>query len=467
MSAITMPAMLAIGVSIALPWLLGATAIHVFTRRLPFGALLALGYGYLAGAFMVTLVLRVLSLAHVTWTLPVVALPVAALALGAAWLQRGTDWRARWRDAHAAWNGLAPPLRVLFVVALVLIVVRALGLALEVAWRPVQPWDAWSHWATKARVWFEYGRMVPFVAPNEWLTRGELMAFTDQQPGYPGTVPLLQVWTNLCLGSWHDAWMNAPWPALFASFGIAVYAQARRAEVPPAAAMIFAWLVLSLPFLDVHVALAGMADIFLAAALGMVAMAMAQAVRTRAWVDIGLAVVMGVIAASIKVEGMIWLLAFLPGVIVAVRPRLGLRLVLIGVVVAIAYLAFGPPRLRLFGYTLRTQFTNVSLPLMQHMFVMDNWHLFWYAAIACIAWQWRRLLESTVAPMSVAMLGGAAFVAVVFFFSNAGGGVDDETLVNRLLLHFVPALAFYLLLLVRPTLAAPVGAAKPAAAATT
>ncbi|MEO5700697.1 MAG: hypothetical protein ABIR61_09405 [Casimicrobiaceae bacterium] len=462
-----MPAWLAVGVSIALPWLLGAAAIHFFTRRLRFGALLAMGYGYLAGAFMVTLVLRALSLAHVTWTLPIVAFPVAVLALGAAWLQRGTDWSTRRRDAHAAWRALARPLRALFVVALVLIVVRSLGLALEVAWRPVQPWDAWSHWATKARVWFEYGRMVPFVSPSEWLTRGALMAFIDQQPGYPGTVPLLQVWTNLWLGSWHDAWMNAPWPMLFTSFGIAVYAQARRADVPPAAAMVFTWLLLSLPFLDVHIALAGMADIFLAAALGMVAMAMAQAVRTHAWVDIGLAVVMAVIAASIKVEGLIWLLAFVPGVIVAVRPRLGLRLVLIGAVVAIAYLAFGPPRLRLFGYTLLTQFTNVSLPVVQHMFVMDNWHLFWYACVACIVWQWQRLLESTVAPMSVAMLGGIAFVAVVFFFSNAGGGVDDETLVNRLLLHLVPALAFYLLLLVRPTLVGRVGAAKLAPAPST
>ena len=31
------------------------------------------------------------------------------------------------------------------------------------------PWDAWSHWATKARVWFELKSMAPFVAASEWL----------------------------------------------------------------------------------------------------------------------------------------------------------------------------------------------------------------------------------------------------------------------------------------------------------
>jgi hypothetical protein len=45
-------------------------------------------------------------------------------------------------------------------------------------------------------------------------------------------------------------------------------------------------------------------------------------------------------------------------------------------------------------------------------------------------------------------------VAVVFYLTDASGGVDDETLVNRLPLHMVPALLFYVLLLLRPWRAA-------------
>ncbi len=445
-----MPPALAIALSIALPWLAGAAAIHAFTRRMPFGGLLAVGYGYLLGALIATVLLRASSVAHIAWSLPLLATAMSMLAAGAIWLQRGTVWRESWGGAQATLVALTPFLRVLFAVALALIVIRGAGLALEVAWRPVQPWDAWSHWGTKAKVWFEFRRMVPFVTPPEWLASGDLMVFTDQRPTYPGTVPLLQVWTSLWLGTWNDAWMNAPWPALFASLGFASYAQARRAGIDASVAMIFTWLLLSLPFLDLHVALAGMADLFLAAALGMCTMAMAQAVRTRAAADVGLALVMAAACASIKVEGSLWLLTLLPGVVVALRPRLGLRLVLVGVVVAVAYLAFGPSRLRLFGYALQTEFTNVSLPLLQHMFVMDNWHLFWYAAAGVVIWQRRRLLDAMLAPMSIAMLCSVSFIVVVFFFSNAAGGVDDETLVNRLLLQLVPALAFYLLLLVGP-----------------
>jgi hypothetical protein len=47
------------------------------------------------------------------------------------------------------------------------------------------------------------------------------------------------------------------------------------------------------------------------------------------------------------------------------------------------------------------------------------------------------------------MLGAFAFVFVVFFYSSAAFGVADETLVNRLPLHMVPALAFYLAFLWR------------------
>ncbi len=65
-----------------------------------------------------------------------------------------------------------------------------------------------------------------------------------------------------------------------------------------------------------------------------------------------------------------------------------------------------------------------------------------------------------MAPMSVTMLGAFAFVFVVFFYSSAAGGVDDETLVNRLLLHLVPALGF----LSGVALAPAIATARPSAA---
>ena len=445
-----MPPLLGILLSVALPWVLGAGAIHALARRVPHGGLLAIGYGYLLGAFVVTLLMRAESLAGMHWTFAGVAGPIALLALVAGWL--GRPRRARDATVVGTRTSLAtasPFARAIFWTVLVVLVARGVGLALEVFYRPVQPWDAWSHWATKAKVWYAYGRMLPFVQPGEWLRDGALLAFTDQQPGYPATVPLLQVWTTLWLPGWNDAWMNAPWPVLFASLGCAAFAQARRAGIEMVAAMVYTWLLLSLPFLEVHVALAGLADVFLAAAFGLCVMALALALERRQRIDILLAVAMAVTVITIKLEGALWLVTLLPALVAAYRRRLALWLAGISAAVVVLYLAFGPAELRIFGYVLRTAFTNVSLPVLQHMFVMDNWHLFWYAVLGIVLLRGRTLLQPGVAPLTLAMLAGIAFIAVVFFFSSAAGGVDDETLVNRLLLQIIPALSFYALWLLR------------------
>ncbi len=44
-------------------------------------------------------------------------------------------------------------------------------LGLDVLWQPLYPWDAWTQWATKARVWYELGRIVPFANADD-MVRG-------------------------------------------------------------------------------------------------------------------------------------------------------------------------------------------------------------------------------------------------------------------------------------------------------
>ena len=144
-----------------------------------------------------------------------------------------------------------------------------------------------------------------------------------------------------------------------------------------------------------------------------------------------------------------WVMTLLPAVLVAINRRLGLGAVVLLGAAMVGYLLYGPSELTVLGYMLRTEFTNVSLPLFEHFFEMDNWHLLWYLMLAVIALRWRALFSVAMAPMTVTMLGAFAFVLVVFFYSDAALGVADETLVNRLPLHLVPALAFYLALLWR------------------
>ncbi len=133
-------------------------------------------------------------------------------------------------------------------------------MAAEVAWRPLYPWDAWVQWATKARVWYELGHLAPFVRADVWLAGGN-GAYFDASPNYPATVPLLQVWTCVALGRWDDSAMNWPWLAILVALVAAMYGALRGEGVAPLLALFGAYLLASLPLVDVHVALAGYADL--------------------------------------------------------------------------------------------------------------------------------------------------------------------------------------------------------------
>ena len=163
-------------------------------------------------------------------------------------------------------RGLDGRSRLLWFALLAWLALRSLLLFAEVATQPLYPWDAWMQWATKARVWFELKAWVPFVNTDAWLAaKGAL--YTDAAPTYPATVPLWQVWSSLALGRYDDAWMNLPWWFAAVAFGIAIYGALRRIEFGPLAALVGTWIVVSLPLADVHVALAGYADLPMAAYL--------------------------------------------------------------------------------------------------------------------------------------------------------------------------------------------------------
>jgi hypothetical protein len=445
--------LIGLAASVALPWLAGGCCVLALQRRAEQRDLvLAAGYGYLLGALATSLAMRALDAIGVRWTPPLVALQLVALAVVACSLARLRSLpplRERWLAARGRVAALSPPQRLLFFACLALVVVRLFGLGLELAWRPLLPWDAWAQWATKARVWYEYGRIAPFVDPAKWLESGNAMQFVDAHPEYPGTVPLLQVWTALCLGRWDESLMNVPWLAILSALGLAFYAQLRRIGIGIAQAMLFSYLLLSIPFIDLHVAVAGYVDIFVAAAYGMAAMALWQWFRTRGRTDALLAVLCALGCIAFKKEGVVWALTLLPPALVAINRRVGLGVVALLGVAMLAYLLLGPVELNVLGYTLRTEFSNVWRPLFEHIFEMDNWHLLWYLAPVVVALRRRALFSVSVAPMTVTMLDAFAFVFIVFFYSSATFGVADETLVNRLPLHMVPALAFYLAFLWR------------------
>lgn len=438
--------------SVLLPWAVGTFAVRALWHRPGRGAPglpLVLGYGYLVGLVVATVTMRLYSLAGIRWSLPLLAGTIALAGVVAAWLARRAGPPAFASEPPDGELAAAPrALRALFWVAFALVAVRLAGLAVEVAVSPFRAYDAWAQWGTKAIVWHDQGRMVPFVPPAAWLASGDATTFTDGNPGHPANVPLMLAWSAAFLVQWTESLVNVGWIALAIALALAFYAQARQAGAGAPLAMTGTWLVMSLPTLDLHAMLAGAADFVLGAAYGMAAMATWRWSVTRDRAMAALAILCAAFAVGVKVEGALWVATLVPGVVVALHRRAGYALVAAVAVAAASYLTLGPESLPVLGYVLKSKPYNVLPTLLDHLFVLDNWHLGAYAVAAIVAWRWRILLAPRIAPMTVTVLAGVALIVVVYFFTTAAWGVLNETLVNRMPLHLAPALAFYALVLV-------------------
>lgn len=438
-----------------LPWLAGVLWLR---RLLPRGQTnwpLWLGYGYFAGMLGTTLLMRALDAVGVPLGLGSIAAALVLLSAGAVWVSRG-----QWREVSLPGADWRQPLgtRLLWLALLALTTVRLAGLGLEIAWQPLFPWDAWSHWATKARVWFELGQLVPFVPAQEWLSQSTLLAYTDRASHYPPAVPLLQTWMAFGLGRWDDTLINLPWLGAGIALLLGFYGQARHWGMAPLYALAATYFLASIPMLDTHIALAGDADLFLAAVYGLAAVALFQWMRTRERAQAALAALFGLACLLVKQPGIGWALTLLPAVWITLSPRAGI----IGSLLALglgfgAMLAAGQTGFNVLGYTLQFHYVPVWGALWDNLFVRDNWHLLFYLLPLAVVLNLHRLPDTPWRGMTAVVLAGFTFLFVVFFFTHVSAWVEDYTVVNRALLHMVPMLLFYIAVLLHdlPGRAAP------------
>lgn len=428
-----------------LPWLLGLVWLRV--RWLGAGNVAwpaLLGYAYLVGTLATTLVMRLLDVLGLRLGFSSIALSLVLLIVLGLMVGRGAIWRGLHVGADfrsvSGWGG------VVFVVLLELVVIRMAGLGLEVIWQPLFPWDAWSQWATKARVWYELGHLTPFISAEAWLQGVE--GYTDLAPHYPPAIPLLQAWMSFGLGRWDDALMNLPWLMVALALAMAFYGQARIWGVSPLFAMMATYFLLSLPMLNTHVALAGYADLFLGAAYGMAAFAFFNWSRSRDRWQGTMAVLLGAGCILIKQPGIGWALTFLPALWVALAPRAGLiGSVVLGGLGLACLLIFGQAGIGLLGYSVKFAFTAVWEPLWVNLAILDNWHLLFYLAVMALLLFLPRLFSPAFRAMSMLLASALAFIFVVFFFTHVSTWIESYTVVNRALLHMVPMLLFYVMVL--------------------
>jgi hypothetical protein len=445
---------------LALPWLMGTLLLAALPQARADAPTAAewpwlIGCGWFVGMFILTLWMRVLAKAGIPFGIAAIGGPIVLATTVLGWVarrHRPSPWK---RTAVATWHaasgsGLNSWQRVLWLVLLAWLAIRFALLLAEVSWRPLYPWDAWTQWGTKARVWFELKTMAPFVTGTEWLRAATAAVYFDAAPHYPATVPLFQVWSATLLGRWDDALINLPWWLSALAFGFALYGEFLRLRFDALPALVATWLIVSLPIFDAHVALAGYADLPMATYLTLGALAALRSVQSRHWPDAATALLLLAACTTIKNPGVVWVLTLVPGLAVALLGRTGVRLAAIAfIAVTVVLLFFARSDAVLFGYRLHLEFDPPIRALVESYFTLANWHLLWYSIVAVAILGWRHLLSRDLAPLTVVVVAGLGFLMFGFAFTNARQWVEDQSTVNRATLHLAPLAAIWMMLAFR------------------
>jgi hypothetical protein len=449
---------LALALAVALPWSVGCAALLAARwpvrfdghERAPGRIALVLGYGYFIGVFILTAWMRVLSAFGLGFGRLAIGAPLLIVVLVGLWLKRSRFAPARLRAF--ALSIVRPPLpkwqQIAWAALLAWFALRFATLAIEVASRPLYPWDAFAQWAPKARVWYALGRMAPFVPADAWLG-GASGAYFDAAPASPATVPLLQAWGAIALGHWDDSAINWPWLFMLAALALAVYGMLRDNKLPPLGALTGAYVVASLPLLDAHVALAGYPDLLLTGAYTLSALAVHRWALKRDMRDAALAALLALSCLFIDVSGSVWLITLVPGAIVAVAPGRGLKLLawlFAAAALALLALAGGIPVFPGVGW----HFASPWRSLAEGYFLRDNWHLLWYGAMALAIVGAPRLLRPPIAALTAIVASALAWLLVASMFSqDIARWIPEATVINRASLHVAPLVACVCMLLWR------------------
>jgi hypothetical protein len=202
--------------------------------------------------------MRILSLVQIQIGLPtLLILPVAAGAIGwwRAWTTGSIRLHATAGGARATWIAMSRATRIVCLAAGTLLLVRMITLAIESLSRPFFPWEAVSGVAVKARVWYELGHLAPF-APPVAILQG-LGQYTDADPTAMSLPSLLLVWTAHAIGQWQEGVVAFPWWMFGVAIGLAFYGHLRRSGAGIASSLVFVYVLLSIPLVDMHIALSG------------------------------------------------------------------------------------------------------------------------------------------------------------------------------------------------------------------
>ncbi|WP_018649219.1 MULTISPECIES: hypothetical protein [unclassified Thioalkalivibrio] len=449
------------------PWLAASLLLlRVWPAGMPGRWPGVLGAGYFLGMLAVAAALLVAERLLGEWHYPGVLAASAGLLVLAIWLcwREASQPLPRTVERHALSAGwLSAPwwIRLVVLVLLALVVIRLGGLLLEVVLRPVYAWDAWYYWSYRARGFLEHGEADAFVSP--WTMWRDSVDAYGQGYRHPALVSLIQLWSALALGRWHESLVNLPWFLAGVALGLLVYGYLRRLGLGIFFAMLGVYLTLSVPLAGMHIGMGGYADIWMVGAMAIAGLGLFALFTERRWQEAIVLVPAMLAMPFLKQAGILFVACVLAAFVFAALPVAWgfvlLALIVFGVVLVVLYvgLEFNIP---LLGPVILEP-ERIVLPrggefaldpqwglFFQRLVLEGSWHLLFLLSVAVVvfavpaAWRDAAHRFAWVLVVSVGLMTFVVYAGTV--------EVDrllDGTGFGRHLLPLVPVIASWAVLL--------------------
>jgi hypothetical protein len=451
--------------SLLLPWAFGATWAHCLLRKSGhWNGFVVAGHGYLLGVFLTTLLIRLWHFAGLPLHYWSIAAVVLALTLAGLALIRLQAIPARVVPASSKlekWE--------LAVIALLLglILFRYGTIFQELLLRPLFPWDAWMNWAPKAVVWHYHNDLTPWVSITEWLkSSGDTTVYTagaGKAWKYPETIPVLQFWGMMALGTSDHTLIYLPWLLVAVALGLALYGHLRLTGASIVISVMGCYFLLNLPFISTHVALAGYADIWVAAVFGCAIFALHEWGENRQWQYALLSTLLALVCTQLKIPGLIMgaiIIVVLLASIIRPSTKVGVSFALIGAACFIYIVIFGVDisiahigRIKVTAHDIelpyigryQLQYHSIHHAVVNALFLMINWNVLWYLFILAIMTSIFRKVTPEAPPLVLsAIVLALLFIFFVYYFTNRYEFALDFTQINRALIYSIPAIVFYI-----------------------
>jgi hypothetical protein len=174
--------------------------------------------------------------------------------------------------------------------------------------RDIFPWDAFTTWMYRAKVWVMSGSTLDFITVEEWIQSGA-DGYTLAAAHYPTSVSAIAAFSAALSGGWNEQAASLPWA--FASLAsLLIMIGLCRLQKPDQALMPLCGgtLLITAPLVHLHGILAGYADIWVMGTSGMGLAALCIWTRLRSREVLYLGFLLLALGCFWKTEGWLWLI---------------------------------------------------------------------------------------------------------------------------------------------------------------